>query len=166
MAINIADKAKWEKAISKAKTEKPHVKALEFGKYQVCGKGGCYTVTWSGKGSEMQAECDCPAGKKGRPCYHIPATSGAFKLSVIERAKARTCSDCPAPALDGEALCNDCLQASEESRLEQTAPSLYTLTCKKCSADFQTTNRSNLYCSSCWQVEFLKHSADLFGQAA
>jgi hypothetical protein len=93
MAIIVADKAKWEKAIEKCKAEKPRVRKLEeFGKFEVCGKGGCYIVSWTGKGQEMKATCTCPAGAKNKPCYHVPATSGAFKLAVQERACARHCA--------------------------------------------------------------------------
>ncbi len=118
MAITVADKKLWEKAIEKCKTEKPRVKALaEFGKYEVCGHGGCYVVTWSGKGQEMKAECSCPAGKKGKPCYHVPATSGAFKLAVQTRASARVaCAEptCDGIAVEGGKYCQNCINDAEE----------------------------------------------------
>lgn len=97
MAITVADKKLWERAIEKCKAEKPRVRTLEFGKFEVAGsKNDLYIVTWSGKGQEMKAECSCKAGQKNAPCYHVPATSGAFKLQVHERATARLHSlDCP-----------------------------------------------------------------------
>lgn len=136
MAILVADKAKWEKAIEKCKAEKPRVKALEeFGKYEVCGKGGCYIVSWNGKGQSMTATCTCPAGAKQKPCYHIPATSGAWKLAVQTRAAARSLP-------------------------------VYQFDCPKCGNLFETENPVAFFCRNCEIAEqIIKDSTDLFGAA-
>lgn len=111
IAITTDSKQAWQKAIDKARATKPRVTVLGHGQFKVCGsKGDCYNVTWTGhKGEELKAECDCPAGRKDKPCYHIPPTAGMFKLQVRERAeKARpTCQKCGAEVYLND-LCREC----------------------------------------------------------
>jgi uncharacterized Zn finger protein len=91
MAIVISqqDKKRSEAAIARCKSEHPTVRTITATHYEVTSsadKSTRYTVTWSGKGADMVADCTCRAGQKGQVCKHVVATAGLMKAAV--RAKA------------------------------------------------------------------------------
>jgi hypothetical protein len=68
-----------EKAIERARHEKPLVKVIEFRRYSVTNKttGANYTVKFSKIGNRKFAECDCKAGQQGKYlCKHVGASIG------------------------------------------------------------------------------------------
>jgi hypothetical protein len=68
-----------EKAIERARQEKPLVKVIEFRRYSVTNKatGANYTVKFSKIGNRKFAECDCKAGQQGKYlCKHVGASIG------------------------------------------------------------------------------------------
>ena len=64
-------------AIQRAKTIKPHVRAVCFGRYEVSGsRGGFYTVQCFRNRGLKVVDCTCKAGQQGIPCYHSAAACG------------------------------------------------------------------------------------------
>ncbi len=59
------------KAIERARSIKPHVRAVRFGRYEVSGsKSGYYTVLCYRNKGQKVIDCTCKAGQAGRPCFH------------------------------------------------------------------------------------------------
>ena len=165
MTLSKSEEKKLRRAGAKAKAEKPLVRKTD--RYNVwlvrsSDKSTFYTVTFTkgDKPGEIKADCTCAnASKKNHNCKHPMAAYGLYKQAVIERAKARLCSEgCEAPTVEGETLCSDCLEASELSRVAQLrhaeavamAPTL--IECKEChdfcpSADM--LSETNPVCPSC-----------------
>lgn len=131
MAIVISqqDKRRVESAIARCKAEHPTVKQITATKYEVSSskdKTQRYTVTWSGKGADMVADCTCKAGQKGQICKHVVACGGMMRETIRARAAARLhsleCSKC------GEAFqtensaaffCPSCEEADRQAKVEK-----------------------------------------------
>jgi hypothetical protein len=60
-----------EKAIAKAKKIRPRVEFVNFGRYQVSGSKGFYTVICrkDERGYKV-VDCTCKGAEKGLVCYH------------------------------------------------------------------------------------------------
>jgi hypothetical protein len=66
-----------QKAIERARTIKPFVRAIHFGRYEVSGsKGGYYTVLCYRNRGQKVIDCTCKAGQAGKPCFHSAAAVG------------------------------------------------------------------------------------------
>jgi hypothetical protein len=66
-----------QKAIERARTIKPFVRAVCFGRYEVSGsKGGFYTVLCYRNRGQKIVDCTCKAGQAGKPCFHSAAALG------------------------------------------------------------------------------------------
>jgi hypothetical protein len=66
-----------QKAIERARTIKPFVRAIHFGRYEVSGsKGGFYTVQCFRNNGQKVVDCTCKAGQAGKPCFHSAAAVG------------------------------------------------------------------------------------------
>lgn len=79
-----------QKAIEKARANKPLVKVIEFRTYQVTNKtsGAIYTVKFSKVGTRKFAECNCKAGQQGKYlCYHVGASIGYHVVLSEQMAK-------------------------------------------------------------------------------
>jgi hypothetical protein len=68
-------KKQLEKAIEKAKKNRPRVEFDCFGRYRVSGgKGGFYTVICRKDNQGIKVvECTCKGGENGLICYHAAA---------------------------------------------------------------------------------------------
>jgi hypothetical protein len=75
-------------AINKARTVKPLVRVIMFGKYAVTNKAtlATYTVTCEKRDGKRLASCDCKAGARGTACYHVAAAVSAHLQLAQERA--------------------------------------------------------------------------------
>ena len=64
-------KAQLENAIAKALKIRPRVQFVNFGRYQVSGSKGFYTVVCrKDERGYKTVECTCKGAEKGLVCYH------------------------------------------------------------------------------------------------
>ena len=64
-------KAQLENAIAKALKIRPRVQFLNFGRYQVSGSKGYYTVVCrKDESGQKVVVCGCKGAEKGLVCYH------------------------------------------------------------------------------------------------
>ncbi len=77
-----------EKAITKARTVKPRVRVVRFGRYEVTNKqtGATYFVTCERRNGKRFAACTCKAGERGNACYHVAAAVSAHIQIATEAA--------------------------------------------------------------------------------
>lgn len=110
LVYSVASKKNLENAVAKAKTLKPRVKVLDFGKFEVAGsKGKTYTVTYQfNSAGELVIDCDCDGGKKGLACYHAAACSTIFKLQHSEKRAAKEAVPAPVEDDKTEIHCPNC----------------------------------------------------------
>lgn len=79
---------KLEKAVMKARAEKPRVKFLSYRNYQVTNKktGATYRVRFEKLNGKPHGNCECAAGRQGRfVCKHIAAAVGHHLLKAAEQ---------------------------------------------------------------------------------
>jgi hypothetical protein len=75
------------KAVENARRLHPKVRAVRFGEYRVTGSGGdAYTVRCYREGGHKVVDCDCEAGKLGRPCKHSAAALALHLYWAARRA--------------------------------------------------------------------------------
>jgi len=88
-SLNSVNKAKLEAAVERARSQKPLIREIEFGRYKVLASDGesRYNVEYKKLDGEVYATCTCK-GSKGA-CYHVAATLGHFKMQLVERARNR-----------------------------------------------------------------------------
>lgn len=73
----LKSQATIQNAIEKARSIKPRVRAIHFGRYEVSGsKGGFYTVQCFRNRGQKVVDCTCKAGQAGQPCFHSAAAVG------------------------------------------------------------------------------------------
>lgn len=91
-SLSKVNKEKLEIAVERAKGQKPLIKELEFGRYEVRSSDGItrYSVEFKKLDGEIYASCSCK-GSKG-VCLHCASTLGHFKMRVNERAAAKAAS--------------------------------------------------------------------------
>jgi hypothetical protein len=65
------------KAIERARSIKPRVRAVRFGRYEVSGSTcGFYTVMCYRSRGQRVIDCTCKASRAGCPCFHSAAAVG------------------------------------------------------------------------------------------
>ncbi len=70
----LKSQATIQKAIERARSIKPRVRAVRFGRYEVSGSaGGYYTVLCYRNRGQKVIDCTCKAGQNGTPCFHSAA---------------------------------------------------------------------------------------------
>ena len=87
--IELTSKEKIAKAIDKARQQKPRVRVIAFGLYAVQNKetGATYEVVCERRGNRRFAGCNCKAGERDLPCYHLAAAVGVHsQLAEAKRA--------------------------------------------------------------------------------
>lgn len=89
--IELNSPEKLQNAINNARARKPRVRVIVFGVYSVTNKttGATYTVRCERRGNRRFAGCNCKAGQRDLPCYHLAAAVGVHIQLASERA-ART----------------------------------------------------------------------------
>ena len=97
-SLSTVNKAKLEAATERARVQKPLIKELEFGRYEVRASDGQgrYSVEYKKLDGQIYASCNCQ-GKKG-VCLHCASCLGHFKMRVQERAAARAAAPQPTEA--------------------------------------------------------------------
>ncbi len=77
-----------EKAITKARTVKPRVRVVRFGRYEVTNKqtGATYFVTCERRNGKRFAACSCKAGERGNACYHVASAASVHIQLAAEAA--------------------------------------------------------------------------------
>ncbi len=123
--MTFENKRAAERAYVRAQIEKPRLREISFGKYQVTSQAGdrTYALEYKKVNGKLVADCSCPAGRKNSCCKHALAGYSHFKMRVNERAAAAALA--PA-AMDfqleddtaaGATLCSECAidEVSEES---------------------------------------------------
>jgi hypothetical protein len=77
ITINLKDAA-FQRAITRAKSESLHVKALEFGCYKVVNHSHDteYVVRFWKQGTDKIGACSCKAGQSSMLCKHVAASIG------------------------------------------------------------------------------------------
>lgn len=169
MAIQYSkiDKKNLDNAVKKARAVKPHVKPLDFGRFEVTGSDGTpYNVTFYKSNGEFTFTCSCRGHGKNLVCYHSVACSGAYKLQVAERAATKAapvpelpvCHDCGAVAfaytLEG-AFCINCIAegaADGALGLRGSSAPVAALVCGECGLDNSDAPGGDdglEYCYSC-----------------
>ncbi len=67
----LKDKTQLERAIAKALKIRPRVQFVNFGRYQVSGSKGFYTVVCrKDESGQKVVACGCKGAEKGLVCYH------------------------------------------------------------------------------------------------
>ena len=67
----LKDKSQLDRAIAKALKIRPRVQFVNFGRYQVSGKQGFYTVICRKEANGNKVIfCGCKGAEKGLVCYH------------------------------------------------------------------------------------------------
>lgn len=77
-------------AIARAKTVRPKVRVINADNrtYVVYGsRGDAYIVRFAVENGHKLGECDCPAGRRGKLCYHIPCAA-SLNIAIQSMRKA------------------------------------------------------------------------------
>ncbi len=70
----LREKSQLDNAIAKAKKIRPRVEFDHFGRYQVSGSKGYYTVICrKDERGYKTVECTCKGAERGLACYHAAA---------------------------------------------------------------------------------------------
>jgi len=103
-SLSTVNKAKLEAATDRAKAQKPLIKELEFGRYEVRSSDGVtrYAVEFKKLDHQIYASCNCQ-GSKG-VCVHCASCMGHFKMKLVERAAAKAAATQPENELETREL--------------------------------------------------------------
>lgn len=87
--IELKSKEQMEKAIKRARQQKPFVRVRGFRWYEVQSSNGdnVYTIHFYKRDRQKLAECSCKAGERGLLCYHI-AGAAAVHIGIAAMRKA------------------------------------------------------------------------------
>jgi len=99
-SLSTVNKAKLEAATERAKAQKPLIKELAFGRYEVRSSDGVtrYGVEFKKLDGQIYASCNCQ-GRKG-VCVHCASCMGHFKMKLVERAAAKATAPQPENELE------------------------------------------------------------------
>ncbi len=87
--MTFEDKKAAERAYVRAQIEKPRLRELSFGRYEVTSQAGDrqYNLEYRKLDGKLVADCSCPAGRKSSSiCKHSMAGYSHFKMRVSERS--------------------------------------------------------------------------------
>jgi hypothetical protein len=80
----LKSQATIQNAIERARSIKPFVRAVKFGRYEVSGsKGGFYTVLCYRNRGQKVVDCTCKAGRQGMPSFHSAAALGLHLYAAM-----------------------------------------------------------------------------------
>jgi len=82
----LRSKEQLQKAIERAKANRPRVSFKSFGRYVVTGASRDYSVTCERKNGVKLVACECIAGQYGSPCYHAAAALSLHVGLAAQRA--------------------------------------------------------------------------------
>jgi hypothetical protein len=88
--MTFEDKKAAERAYVRAQIEKPRLREIGFGRYEVTSQAGDrkYNLKYRKAGGKLVADCSCPAGRKNSTCKHALAAYSHYKMRVNERKAA------------------------------------------------------------------------------
>jgi hypothetical protein len=113
--MTFEDKKAAERAYVRAQIEKPRLRELSFGRYEVTSQAGDrqYNLDYRKQAGKLVADCSCPAGRKNSCCKHALAGYSHFKMRVSERSAQAAppvlYCECGVEGADcGTGRCQDC----------------------------------------------------------
>jgi hypothetical protein len=139
--MTFEDKKSAERAYVRAQIEKPRLRELSFGRYEVTSQAGDrqYTLEYRKQAGKLVADCSCPAGRKSSSiCKHSMAAYSHYKMRVNERTAAAQA----APATGSQPGRNTPVVVEEEEIVLYCAcgavwPDAYTGRCQGCEQDYR-----------------------------
>jgi hypothetical protein len=90
---------RMSKAIAKARQVRNHVHMIRFRQYEVTTPElNAYQVSFEVRDGKKLASCNCKAGQRNLPCYHIASAVALHLIVAKAHAEQQKQSETPKPA--------------------------------------------------------------------